>query len=60
VPPDGETVDIDAYETGSLTTPKVFRAKFIPWDEEKVKLIDEEWTQAQREGYIVGGTVVRG
>jgi hypothetical protein len=59
VPPDDETVDIDAYETGSLTTHRVFRAVFIPWDEEKVRLIDEEWTQAQREGYIVGGTVVR-
>lgn len=52
-------VDTDAYEDGSITSAKVFKAKFTPWDEEKRRLVDEEWERAQTEGYAIGGIVVK-
>jgi hypothetical protein len=52
-------VDTDAYQDGSITSAKVFKAKFTPWDEEKRRLVDEEWETAQREGYSIGGIVVK-
>lgn len=55
IPPDTE-----AYEPGlSLTSPKPFKARFIPRSEEKRRLIVEEWEQAQREGYVILGDKVR-
>jgi len=53
-----DPVSTEDYEDGSITCPKPFRAKFTPWDEEKVRIIDEEWARAQREGYSVGGMVI--
>jgi hypothetical protein len=52
-------VNTDEYEDGSITQPKVFKAKFTCWDDEKTRLIDEEWKRAQREGYTVGGMIVK-
>jgi Cytochrome P450 len=52
-------VDVNAYETGSITVAKVFKAKFTPWDNEKVRLIDEEWKLAQEQGYTIGGMVIK-
>lgn len=52
-------VSTDDYENGSITCPKVFKAKFTPWDEEKRKTVEKEWEQAQKEGYTVGGMVIK-
>jgi cytochrome P450 len=54
-----EPVNTDDYENGSITCPRVFKAKFTPWDEDKRRLVDEEWSAAQREGYTVGGMVIK-
>jgi len=54
-----EQINTDNYEDGSITCPKPFKAKFTCWDDEKRRLIDEEWMRAQREGYSVGGMIVK-
>jgi hypothetical protein len=54
-----EKVSTDDYEDGSITSPRVFKAKFTCWDEGKERLVDEEWAKAQREGYKVGGVTIK-
>jgi hypothetical protein len=53
-------VSTDNYNDGSITSPVIFKAKFTCWDKEKERLVDEEWAKAQKEGYDVGGVMVKG
>jgi hypothetical protein len=53
-------VDTQAYEPGlSLTSPKPFRARFVPRSEEKRQQIVAEWTDARKEGYTILGQRAR-
>jgi hypothetical protein len=54
-----EPVSTDNYNDGSITSPTIFKAKFTCWDQDKQRLVDEEWTRAQREGYEVGGRIIK-
>ena len=52
--------DTEAYEPGlSLTSPKPFKARFVMRNEEKRRMIIDEWNQAQNEGYKILGDKVR-
>jgi hypothetical protein len=52
--------DTEGYEPGlSLTSPKPFKARFIPRSEEKRKQILDEWTLARKEGYSILGQSAR-
>jgi cytochrome P450 len=52
--------DTQGYEPGlSLTSPKPFKARFVVRDEEKRRMILEEWKEAQKKGYTILGDKVR-
>jgi Cytochrome P450 len=52
-------VSTDDYEDGSITCPRVFKAKFTCWDEGKRRLVDEEWERAQQQGYTIRGMTIK-
>ncbi|KAJ2901599.1 hypothetical protein MKZ38_001619 [Zalerion maritima] len=60
--PDGKALPVDlsdnAYEPGVNTLPKQFKARFVPRNETRARVLREEWARAQEEGFIFGDLVV--
>jgi len=60
--PDGkeEVLDVSdaAYEDGTSTLPKQFKARFFPRSAEREEVLRREWTTAQKEGYYLGNVKV--
>lgn len=48
----------DAYDPGANTLPKPFKALFITRDPQKEQITRDEWKQAERIGFYLGGTRV--
>ncbi|KAH7350668.1 putative O-methylsterigmatocystin oxidoreductase [Rhexocercosporidium sp. MPI-PUGE-AT-0058] len=48
----------DAYELGSNTLPKPFKARFIPRDRQRQEVIRDEWQKAKVDGFFLGSTKV--
>lgn len=60
--PDGkeEPVDTsdDGYEPGVNTLPKQYKARFVPRSPEVERVLQSEWIEAQKEGYMLGNVRV--
>lgn len=62
VGPDGDILSPDlsddAYEAGINTLPKPFKARFVPRNESRARVLREEWTKAEKEGFMLGDVKV--
>lgn len=56
--PDGQIQPVDtsdeAYELGSNTLPRPFKARFIPRDAQREQVTRDEWAQARADGFYLG------
>lgn len=56
--PGGESLPVDlsdeAYEPGVNTLPKPFKARFVPRNETRARVLREEWAKAERDGFMLG------
>jgi cytochrome P450 len=48
----------DAYTEGGVTLPKPFSARFIPRNDERLRIVKQQWERAQNEGYELRGIPV--
>ncbi|RAO67450.1 uncharacterized protein BHQ10_003462 [Talaromyces amestolkiae] len=48
----------DAYTEGGVTLPKPFAARFIPRNDDRLRIVKEQWERAQSEGYELRGIPV--
>ncbi|GAM33870.1 hypothetical protein EIK77_001686 [Talaromyces pinophilus] len=48
----------DAYTEGGVTFPKPFSARFIPRNDDRLRVVKEQWERAQNEGYELRGIPV--
>ncbi|KAF3067126.1 O-methylsterigmatocystin oxidoreductase [Daldinia childiae] len=48
----------DAWENTSFRGPKPFKARFVPRAEHRSKLVQDQWQQAMKEGYVLRGNNV--
>jgi cytochrome P450 len=52
-----DTSDL-AYEPGMMTVPKRYKLRFLPVNEERERVMKEEWANAKREGFYLGDVKV--
>ncbi|KAL8786126.1 MAG: hypothetical protein Q9213_002992 [Squamulea squamosa] len=59
---DGVEAEMDLSDNGYLdagfTIPKPFAARFLPRSEERLRIIEEQWDRAKKEGYELRGVPV--
>ncbi|KAL8719644.1 MAG: hypothetical protein Q9225_003366 [Loekoesia sp. 1 TL-2023] len=48
----------DAFDTDAFRTPKPFRVRFVPRNEDRARIVRESWEEAKREGYLLRGVRV--
>lgn len=48
----------DAYLDTGFTLPKPFAARFLPWSEERLQIVKEQWELASKKGYELRGVPV--
>jgi cytochrome P450 len=48
----------NAYTEGGVTLPKPFSARFIPRNDDRFRIVKEQWERAQNEGYELRGIPV--
>ncbi|KAM0185131.1 hypothetical protein ACHAPI_012281 [Fusarium lateritium] len=60
--PDGKTLPVDlsdnAYEPGVNTLPKPFKARFVPRNETRARVLCLEWANAEKDGFMLGDVKV--
>lgn len=58
----GVEAEMDLSDKGYLDTgftiPKPFAARFLPWSEERIRIVKEQWEVATKEGYELRGVPV--
>jgi cytochrome P450 len=48
----------NAYPEGGFTPPKPFAVRFVPWTDDRLRLVKETWKTAERDGYKLRGVQV--
>ncbi|KKA24419.1 Cytochrome P450 CYP2 subfamily [Rasamsonia emersonii CBS 393.64] len=48
----------NAYPDAGFTIPKPFAARFVPWSEDRLRIVKEQWEIASKEGYELRGIPV--
>ncbi|KAJ4366496.1 hypothetical protein N0V83_008132 [Neocucurbitaria cava] len=51
-------VSDEAYEEGANTLPKPYEIRFVPINQERVKILQKAWAEAQRDGFHLGNVQV--
>jgi len=54
------TMDLSdgAYEQSAFRAPKPFKVRFVSSSEARAKIVDDQWGEAKRDGYVLRGMTV--